>query len=145
MSEYSKQGIIDDQEDIRIINLTQEVASLKAWVEQLGKSEALYAERVIQSTMDITQLQDQFDNISELMTGLEQRFEIHVKWNKVELAATADNTNWLEELKDKADWIPVLQEKVKRIEECEDLRDKQMKVLQKVINKQIKFIENHVN
>ena len=93
MSEYSKQGIIDDQEDIRIINLTQEVASLKAWVEQIGKSEALYAERVIQSTMDITQLQEQ----------------------------------------------------VLRLEECEDLRDKQMKVLETVINKQIKFIENHVN
>jgi hypothetical protein len=77
---------MNDQEDIRIINLTQEVASLKAWVEQLGKSEALYAERVIQSTMDITQLQEQ----------------------------------------------------VLRLEECEDLRDKQMKVLETVINKFLK-------
>ena len=84
---------MNDQEDIKIINLRQEVASLKAWVEQISKSEALYAERVIQSTMDITQLQEQ----------------------------------------------------VLRLEACEDLRDKQMKVLETVINKQIKFIENHVN
>ena len=84
---------MNDQENIRIINLTQEVASLKAWVEQMGKSEALYAERVIQSTMDITKIQ----------------------------------------------------EDVLRLEACEDLRDKQMKVLQTVINKQIKFIEKHVN
>ncbi len=84
---------IDDQVNIKIINLKQEIASLKAWVEQMGKSEALYAERVIQSTMDITKLQ----------------------------------------------------EEVLQLQECEDLRDKQMKVLEKVINKQIKFIENHVN
>lgn len=81
------------QNYMKLINIQQEVASLKAWVEQMGKSEALYAERVIQSTMDITQLQEQ----------------------------------------------------VLRLEECEDLRDKQMKVLETVINKQIKFIENHVN
>jgi hypothetical protein len=84
---------IDDQVNIKIINLKQEIASLKAWVEQMGKSEALYAERVIQSTMDITKLQ----------------------------------------------------EEVLQLQECEDLRDKQMKVLETVINKQIKFIENHVN
>lgn len=81
------------QNYMKLINIQQEVASLKAWVKQMGKSEALYAERVIQSTMDITQLQEQ----------------------------------------------------VLRLEECEDLRDKQMKVLETVINKQIKFIENHVN
>ena len=78
------------QNYMKLINIQQEIASLKAWVEQMGKSEALYAERVIQSTMDITQLQEQ----------------------------------------------------VLRLEECEDLRDKQMKVLETVI---IKFIENHVN
>ena len=74
------------QNYMKLINIQQEVASLKAWVEQMGKSEALYAERVIQSTMDITQLQEQ----------------------------------------------------VLRLEECEDLRDKQMKVLETVINKFLK-------
>ena len=81
------------QNYMKLINIQQEVASLKAWVEQMGKSEALYAERVIQSTMDITQLQEQ----------------------------------------------------VLQLQEVEDLRDKQMKVLETVINKQIKFIKNHVN
>ena len=84
---------VDDQTNIKLINIQQEFASLKAWVEQISKSEALYAERVIQSTMDIAQLQKQ----------------------------------------------------VLQLQECEDLRDKQMKVLETVINKQIKFIENHVN
>jgi hypothetical protein len=74
------------QNYMKLINIQQEVASLKAWVKQMGKSEALYAERVIQSTMDITQLQEQ----------------------------------------------------VLRLEECEDLRDKQMKVLETVINKFLK-------
>ena len=41
--------------------------------------------------------------------------------------------------------IDELHAKVSCLEECEDLRDKQMKVLETVINKQIKFIENHVN
>ena len=41
--------------------------------------------------------------------------------------------------------IKKLQREVLQLQECEDLRDKQMKVLETVINKQIKFIENHVN
>ena len=41
--------------------------------------------------------------------------------------------------------IDKLQREVLQLQEVEDLRDKQMKVLETVINKQIKFIENHVN
>jgi hypothetical protein len=41
--------------------------------------------------------------------------------------------------------IEKLQREVLQLQACEDLRDKQMKVLETVINKQIKFIENHVN
>jgi len=41
--------------------------------------------------------------------------------------------------------IDKLQKEVLQLQEVEDLRDKQMKVLETVINKQIKFIENHVN
>ena len=41
--------------------------------------------------------------------------------------------------------IKKLQREVLQLQEVEDLRDKQMKVLETVINKQIKFIENHVN
>ena len=41
--------------------------------------------------------------------------------------------------------IKKLQKEVLQLQEVEDLRDKQMKVLETVINKQIKFIKDHVN
>jgi hypothetical protein len=41
--------------------------------------------------------------------------------------------------------IDKLQREVLQLQEVEDLRDKQMKVLETVINKQIKFIKDHVN
>jgi len=41
--------------------------------------------------------------------------------------------------------IKKLQREVLQLQEVEDLRDKQMKVLETVINKQIKFIKDHVN
>ena len=80
---------VNDQNNIREINTRNELASLRAWIEQVSKSEALHAERVIANTLDVTKLKGE----------------------------------------------------VLQLQECEDLRDDQMKVLQTVINKLIAYIE----
>ena len=80
---------VNDQNNIREINTRNELASLRAWIEQVSKSEALHAERVIANTLDVSKLKSE----------------------------------------------------VLQLQECEDLRDDQMKVLQTVINKLIAYIE----
>jgi len=71
----------DDQVDIKIINLKQEIASNKAWIDQVSKSEAVHANTVIR-------LNQEFKEFKSLIEG-----------------------------------------KIECLEECEDLRDKQMNVL----------------
>ena len=83
----------DDQVDIKIINLKQEIASNKAWIDQVSKSESVHANTVIR-------LNQEFKEFKSLMEG-----------------------------------------KIECLEECEDLRDDQMKVLQTVITKLIAYIE----
>jgi type II secretory pathway predicted ATPase ExeA len=83
----------DDQVDIKIINIKQEIASNKAWIDQVSKSEAVHANTVIR-------LNQEFKEFKSLMEG-----------------------------------------KIECLEECEDLRDDQMKVLQTVITKLIAYIE----
>jgi len=83
----------DDQVDIKIINIKQEIASNKAWIDQVSKSESVHANTVIR-------LNQEFKEFKSLMEG-----------------------------------------KIECLEECEDLRDDQMKVLQTVITKLIAYIE----
>ena len=71
------------------IKMKAEIASLRAWIEQISKSEALHAERVIAMTLDVTKLKGE----------------------------------------------------VLQLQECEDLRDQQMKVLQTALKKTIAYIE----
>ena len=82
---------VNDQNNIREINTRNEIASLREWIGQVSKSEALHAERVIAMTLDVTKLKGE----------------------------------------------------VLQLQECEDLRDQQMKVLQTVINKLIAYIERN--
>jgi len=102
-----EKGNMDDQVNIKFLNIQGEINTLKekvsdykmeltnakAWVEQVSKSEALHAERVIAMSLEMDTL----------------------------------NT------------------KVKALEACEDLRDDQMKVLQKVITNLMKYIEKTNN
>ena len=69
--------------------MKQDIASNKAWIEQVSKSEALHAERVIANTSDVTKLKSE----------------------------------------------------VLQLQGCEDLRDQQMLVVQKVIKNIIKYLE----
>ena len=82
---------MSDQIGIKLVNMKNDIASNKAWIEQVSKSEALHAERVIAMTLDVTKLKAE----------------------------------------------------VLQLQECEDLRDQQMKVLQTVINKLIAYIERN--
>ena len=82
---------MSDQVGIKLVNMKNDIASNKAWIEQVSKSEALHAERVIAMTLDVTKLKGE----------------------------------------------------VLQLQECEDLRDQQMKVLQTVINKLIAYIERN--
>ena len=79
----------DDQVNIKIVNMKQDIASNRAWIEQVSKSEALHAERVIANTSDVTKLKSE----------------------------------------------------VLQLQGCEDLRDQQMLVVQKVIKNIIKYLE----
>ena len=56
---------VNDQNNIREINTRNEIASLKAWIEQVSKSEALHAERVIALTMDVTTLKSQVKTLED--------------------------------------------------------------------------------
>jgi len=80
---------MSDQIDIKLINMKNDIAMTKAWVEQVSKSEALHAERVIAMSLE----------------------------------------------------MGTLKSKVEALEACEDLRDQQMKVIQKVITNLIKYLE----
>ena len=73
----------------KVSDYKMELKNAKAWIEQVSKSEALHAERVIANTLDVSKLKGE----------------------------------------------------VLQLQECEDLRDDQMKVLQTVINKLIAYIE----
>jgi len=91
---------MNDQENIRDVNTRNEIASLKAeiasakaWIEQVSKSEAVHANTVIR-------LNQEFKEFKSLMEG-----------------------------------------KIGCLEECEDLRDDQMKVLQTALKKTIAYIE----
>ena len=83
----------NDQVDIKLTNMKNDIATTKAWIEQVSKSEALHAERVIAMSLE----------------------------------------------------MDTLNQKVKTLEACEDLRDDQMKVLQKVITNLMKYIEKTNN
>ena len=84
-----KGNMEDDQVNIKIVNMKQDIASNRAWIEQVSKSEALHAERVIANTLDVTKLKSE----------------------------------------------------VLQLQGCEDLRDQQMLVVQKVIKNIIKYLE----
>ena len=102
---------MDDQVNIKFLNMQGEINTLKekvsdykmelknakAWIEQVGKSEASHANTVIR-------LYQEFKEFKTLIEG-----------------------------------------KVLRLEECEDLRDDQMKVLQKVITNLMEYIEKTNN
>jgi|TARA_B100000959_G_scaffold26073_1_gene25258 L-ascorbate metabolism protein UlaG (beta-lactamase superfamily) len=88
-----KENMDNDQVDIKLTNMKNDIATTKAWIEQVSKSEALHAERVIAMSLE----------------------------------------------------MDTLNQKVKTLEACEDLRDDQMKVLQKVITNLMKYIEKTNN
>ena len=71
---------MDDQVNIKFINMKEEIAMLRAWIEQVSKSEALHAERVISMSLEISKLQKQVQCLEECEDLRDQQLAVLKKF-----------------------------------------------------------------
>ena len=69
-----------DQVNIKFINMIEEIAMLRAWIEQVSKSEALHAERVISMSLEISKLQKQVQCLEECEDLRDQQLAVLKKF-----------------------------------------------------------------